>query len=63
MAAVRLRPSELSLGEKLRDLHWPFVTLMLVIGLVGYGVLYSAGGGSHEPWAWRHGSGWRWASR
>ena len=55
MAAVRLRPSELSLGEKLRDLHWPFVTLMLVIGLVGYGVLYSAGGGSHEPWAWRHG--------
>jgi rod shape determining protein RodA len=31
------------------------VTLFLVIGLVGYLVLYSAGGGSHEPWAWRHG--------
>jgi rod shape determining protein RodA len=55
MAAVRLRPAELSLGEKLRDLHWPFVTLFAVIGVIGYAVLYSAGGGSHEPWAWRHG--------
>jgi rod shape determining protein RodA len=56
MAAVRLRAAaELSLGEKLRDLHWPFVTLFAVIGVIGYAVLYSAGGGSHEPWAWRHG--------
>lgn len=55
MATARFRPAELSLPEKLRDLHWPFVTLFLVIGLVGYLVLYSAGGGSHEPWAWRHG--------
>lgn len=56
MATARFRrPAELSLPEKLRDLHWPFVTLFLVIGLVGYLVLFSAGGGSHEPWAWRHG--------
>jgi rod shape determining protein RodA len=55
MATARLRMRELSPHEKLTDLHWPFVTLMLVIGLIGYGVLYSAGGGSHEPWAWRHG--------
>jgi rod shape determining protein RodA len=55
MAVVRLRAAELSLAEKLRDLHWPFVTLFLVIGVIGYAVLYSAGGGSHEPWAWRHG--------
>ena len=27
---------------------------MILIGLVGYGMLYSAAGGSHEPWAWRH---------
>jgi hypothetical protein len=49
MAAVRLRAAELSLAEKLRDLHWPFVTLFAVIGVIGYAVLYSAGGGSHEP--------------
>jgi rod shape determining protein RodA len=45
----------LRLFERLRELHWPFVALVLVIGLVGYGTLYSAAGGSHEPWAWRHG--------
>ena len=54
-ATARFRPAELSLPEKFRDLHWPFVTLIVAIGLVGYLVLYSAGGGSHEPWAWKHG--------
>ena len=49
------RASDLSLGEKLKALNWPLVALLLVIGLVGYAMLYSAGGGSHEPWAWRHG--------
>ena len=43
------------LGAKLARLHWPFVTLVLIIGLAGYAVLYSAAGGSHTPWAWRHG--------
>lgn len=51
----RLRAAELSLGEKLRELHWPLVLLIGLIGLIGYAVLYSAAGGSHEPWAWRHG--------
>ena len=51
-AAARAR---LSLGEKLRQVHWPLATLLLVIGLVGYAMLYSAGGGSHTPWAWKHG--------
>lgn len=49
------RAEQASLPDKLRDLHWPFVTLVVAIGMVGYLVLYSAGGGSHEPWAWRHG--------
>jgi rod shape determining protein RodA len=35
-------------------IHWPLVALLLLLGLIGYGVLYSAGGGSNEPWAWRH---------
>jgi rod shape determining protein RodA len=51
----RIRPVELTLGEKLKHVHWPLLALLLVIGLVGYAMLYSAGGGSHGPWAWKHG--------
>ena len=54
-ALPRLRTAQLTLGEKLRALHWPLVGLLLAIGAVGYAMLYSAGGGSHGPWAWRHG--------
>lgn len=54
-APPRIRQVELSLGEKLREVNWPLVALILVIGMVGYAMLYSAGGGSHEPWAWKHG--------
>jgi rod shape determining protein RodA len=54
-AGTRIKPASLRFPEKLARLHWPFVALLALIGLVGYLVLYSAGGGSHEPWAWRHG--------
>jgi len=54
-AWTRLRSAELPFRDKLADLHWPFVTLILLIGLIGYALLYSAAGGSHDPWAWRHG--------
>ena len=46
----------LALGEKLRGLNWPLVALLAALGAVGYAMLYSAGGGSHGPWAWRHGA-------
>jgi rod shape determining protein RodA len=48
------KPVELSLLEKLRLLNWPFVLVVGLVALVGYGMLYSAGGGAHAPWAWRH---------
>lgn len=54
-APPRLRPIEQGLAEKLASIHWPLVALLVLIGLVGYGTLYSAGGGSHTPWAWKHG--------
>jgi rod shape determining protein RodA len=44
-----------TLGRKLAALHWPLVALLALIGLVGYAMLYSAAGGAHGPWAWRHG--------
>jgi rod shape determining protein RodA len=51
----RIGAREASLVQKARDLHWPLVALVLAVGLVGYGALFSAAGGAHEPWAWRHG--------
>ncbi len=53
--AARIRQTDLRFLEKVRGLNWPLVGLLTLLGLVGYLVLYSAGGGSHEPWAWRHG--------
>jgi rod shape determining protein RodA len=55
MAAPIIGPPELSLQAKLRHLNWPFVAVVALIALVGYGMLYSAAGGAHAPWAWRHG--------
>ncbi|HEX5079354.1 MAG TPA: FtsW/RodA/SpoVE family cell cycle protein, partial [Geminicoccaceae bacterium] len=55
MATSLIGPTELSLADKLRLLNWPFVGFVILIALVGYAMLYSAGGGSHAPWAWRHG--------
>lgn len=45
---------ELGLLEKLRDLNWPFVGVVILVAAAGYAMLYSAGGGDHAPWAWRH---------
>ncbi len=53
-AVSRFRPAELRIVDKLRELHWPLVALLVLLGLVGYALLYSAGGGSNDPWAWRH---------
>ena len=52
---ARIRQSELGFVEKLRSIHWPLVGALLLLGMLGYLVLYSAGGGSHSPWAARHG--------
>lgn len=55
MATARTRRPELALGPMLARLHWPMVALVATIGIVGYLVLYSVAGGSHQPWAVRHG--------
>ncbi|MFW5679147.1 MAG: rod shape-determining protein RodA [Pseudomonadota bacterium] len=53
---MRVEPAAdiLQLPDKLARLSWVYVVLLLVIGVVGYAMLYSAGGASHQPWAWRH---------
>ncbi|MGF1476598.1 MAG: rod shape-determining protein RodA [Geminicoccaceae bacterium] len=56
MASVSgiVRAPQLKLTDKIWRLHTGFILLLLIIGLVGYGMLYSAAGGEHSPWAWRH---------
>jgi rod shape determining protein RodA len=41
----------LSFTAKLRLINWPLVLLIAMIGLIGVGLLYSAGGMSWQPWA------------
>ncbi len=53
--ATRIKTPELGFTERLRHLRWSLVAVLLLIGGIGYLVLYSAGGGSHQPWALKHG--------
>ena len=55
ISSTRIRPLSLGFIERLQLLNWGLIFLIGLTGLLGYLVLYSAGGGSHEPWAWRHG--------
>jgi rod shape determining protein RodA len=45
---------QLTLPDKLTRVSWAYVAAVVLLGAVGYAMLYSAAGGSHEPWAWRH---------
>jgi len=44
------------LREKLFEIDWAFVLLVVLIGFIGVGMLYSAAEGSWNPWAVRHAS-------
>ena len=45
--------SDLTIGQKLWQINWALVLLLLIIGAVGVAMLYSAANGNMEPWAWR----------
>ncbi|WP_439577933.1 rod shape-determining protein RodA [Elioraea sp.] len=49
------RERGMTLAEKLGSVSWTFVLLLGLMAGVGYAMLYSAAGGSPEPWAFRHG--------
>ena len=42
-----------TLGDKLGMMSWGLVLLIIMIGVIGVGLLYSAGRGDWDPWAWR----------
>jgi rod shape determining protein RodA len=51
MRAQSLHRRELTLLEKVQRIRWMFVLVICATAAVGIVMLYSAGGGSAEPWA------------
>jgi rod shape determining protein RodA len=45
---------ELTIPQKLWQIHWFFILILTVIASIGFVMLYSAAGGSVDPWAKRH---------
>ena len=45
---------QLTLRQKLWQIHWLFVLMLIATAAVGFAMLYSAGEGSIDPWARRH---------
>ena len=43
--------NELSLFEKITLISWPFLILITIVACIGFMSLYSAAGGSMDPWA------------
>lgn len=48
---LRLNRTEMSLREKLLQLNWSLIALLAAVACIGFATLYSAAGGSLEPWA------------
>lgn len=49
-----LNPVSLTFVDKAWRLNWPLVVLLSAVAAVGVVMLYSAGGGSLQPWSSRH---------
>lgn len=43
-------PGRMSIGEKLREVSWLLVLLIIAIASVGFAMLYSAANGNVDPW-------------
>ena len=43
----------MSVMSRLTEVNWLFVMLIMAVAAIGIAVLYSAGGGSFDPWASR----------
>jgi rod shape determining protein RodA len=43
--------SRTKLLYKLGQLHWSLIALILILGIIGCAMMYSAGGGNMHPWA------------
>ncbi|MEO0035502.1 MAG: cell wall shape-determining protein mrdB [Pseudomonadota bacterium] len=48
---LRLNRADMSVREKLWQLNWSLIALLTAVACIGFATLYSAAGGSLEPWA------------
>ena len=53
MSQNTLNTPDLTLGQKLLNIHWVFVILLCFAASIGLAMLYSAANGNLEPWAFR----------
>ena len=42
--------NNLSLSQKLEQLNWMLISMIITLAFIGFVMLYSAGGGSFHPW-------------
>ncbi len=47
-------PDSLAIPEKMQRLPWPVIGIITLLALIGVMALFSAGGGSFQPWAGAH---------
>ncbi len=52
-SSLSVRRGEMSILQKLTQVNWGLVLLLGIVASVGFTALYSAAGGSFEPWAGR----------
>ncbi len=52
-AKLGINRTGMSLGEKLGQVTWGLVVLLVLTACVGFAMMYSAANGSYDPWAWR----------
>ena len=45
---------DLTIQQKLWQIHWFFILILVAISSIGFAMLYSAAGGSVDPWAKHH---------
>jgi rod shape determining protein RodA len=53
MVDITYRRQGMSLLQKIWQINWSLVVLLLALAAIGFAMLYSAAGGSLEPWAMR----------
>jgi rod shape determining protein RodA len=52
-SSLSVRRGEMSILQKLTQVNWGLIMLLGIVASVGFTALYSAAGGSFEPWAGR----------
>src|SRR6185369_8309298 len=52
-SSLIVRRGEMSILQKVTQVNWGLVLLLTTVASVGFAALYSAAGGSFEPWAGR----------